>query len=117
LPNAALRFRPPASVAGSASAGDHGGRAGHRGGGGSGGTPGAASAAGASSAHPPEARTVWILRGSTPQEVAIHTGLSDGTVTEAVDGLADGDAVVVDVEGGEGGSSPASSVARAPRMF
>jgi hypothetical protein len=63
---------------------------------------------------------VWVLRGATPEQVPVHVGLSDGTVTEVVDGLAEGDAVVVDVEGGDS-SGPSSSSRPGgggmPRMF
>jgi hypothetical protein len=51
---------------------------------------------------------VWVLHGTTPQQVAIHAGLSDGTVTEVVDGLAEGDQVVVDVDTGDS-STPATT--------
>jgi HlyD family secretion protein len=109
--NAALRFRGPPSAAGSAGASPSGSGRGHHG------PPGAASAAPADP-DAPESKTVWVLRGSTPTQVTIHTGLSDGTVTEVVDGLAEGDAVIVDLDNGDG-SSPASSSKGSPslRMF
>jgi HlyD family secretion protein len=101
--NAALRFRPPPSLAGSAATGDESRRRPH----------GAASAA---AADAPETRTIWVLRGGVPQPVPIHAGLTDGTVTEVVDGdLHEGDQVVTDsisadappVSSGAGGGSPA----------
>ncbi len=132
--NAALRFRPPPSLAGSASAdssaGHHHGRpagsaAEARWTPGPGGTearrgnPGAERGGdkGEKSATTdgPPSRTVWVLRGAVPQEVTIHTGLSDGTVTEVIDGdLHEGDAVVVDASGGEASSSapPATNTRR-----
>ena len=100
--NAALRFRPPPALAGSASAGGAGsGEGRHRL------HPrGAASAAAGddapegkdAKAPKDEAKTVWVLRGGgAPQLVPVHTGLTDGTVTEIVDGdLNEGDPVVVD---------------------
>jgi HlyD family secretion protein len=125
--NAALRFRPPPSLAGSGSAGASGG-------GRHGGRPhGSASAARAG--EPPdgaepkdgkpapdakdakEAKTVWVMRGSTPQMITVHTGLTDGTVTEVVDGdLKDGDQVVVDTQNADG-SAPSSAPATTTRRL
>jgi HlyD family secretion protein len=104
--NAALRFRPPPSLAGSAASeeprhrtrGDGSGE-GHAEGQGQGHGDGQGHHASAAS-DAPEARTVWVLRGgaTTPQPVAVHAGLTDGTVTEIVDGdLHPGDEVVVDL--------------------
>lgn len=99
VPNSALRFRPPASLtaAGSASSGvvtTAAGSAaprGKRAGGGDDGT-----------------RTLWVLRGGTPQAVTIKTGLTDGTSTEIVSGdIAPGDAIVTEATGA--GAMPASS--------
>ena len=39
-------------------------------------------------------RTVYILSGSQPKPVQIKTGISDGVVTEVVEGLKEGDRVV-----------------------
>jgi len=39
-------------------------------------------------------RTVYVLSGSEPQPVQIKTGISDGVVTEVVEGLKEGDRVV-----------------------
>jgi HlyD family secretion protein len=42
-------------------------------------------------------RTVWVLRGPTPQPVTIRVGVSDGTNTELVDGdLRPGDGLVTE---------------------
>jgi HlyD family secretion protein len=83
--NGALRFRPPPSLAGSAApAGSHG----HKHGG--------------ASKDEAEARSIWVMRGGTPQQVSVHTGLSDGTVTEIVDGdLKEGEEVVTETSGAE----------------
>ncbi len=117
--NAALRFRGPPSSSG-----------------GSGGSGGSATGAGAASAgrrhgrrdagadpaedagasDGPQERTVWVLRGGTPESVTIHTGLTDGSVTEVVDGLAEGDAAVVDVDGTGDGSGAAPSSSRATTL-
>jgi HlyD family secretion protein len=132
VPNAALRFRPPPALAGSGSAGGaHRRGRGASPGGGEGqaaampSTAAAAPSEGASSegrerrpvegknaegpeGRPPESKTVWVMRGGlVPQEAPIHVGLSDGTVTEVLDGdLHDGDAVVVDSTSADGTSSP-----------
>jgi HlyD family secretion protein len=39
-------------------------------------------------------RTVYALSGSRPKPVQIKTGISDGIVTEVVDGLKEGDRIV-----------------------
>jgi len=39
-------------------------------------------------------RTVYILSGGRPQPVQIKTGISDGVVTEVIEGLKEGDRVV-----------------------
>jgi len=45
-------------------------------------------------------RTVWVLRGDTPKMVRIRTGLSDGTVTEVVEGdLHPGDRIITEALG------------------
>ena len=102
--NAALRFRPPPSVAGSAASVDRRHRPhGERG-------EGAA-------ANAPESKSIWVLVGGAPQAVSIHAGLTDGTVTEIVDGAVnEGDAVLVDTIGPEGAASaPTSTSVR--RLF
>jgi HlyD family secretion protein len=91
VPNAALRFRPPPEVAGSSS-GDA-----RRGPGAAGGPRVGNHADGGVGDTPNDARTVWILRGASAQPESIHLGLSDGSVTEVIDGnLHEGDAVVLD---------------------
>jgi HlyD family secretion protein len=113
--NSALRFRGPPSAAGSSSAGPAGsGRGGHRG------PPGAGSAS-PPDPDAPETKTVWLLRGGAPVQVTIHTGLTDGTVTEVIDGLSEGDAAITDLDTGDGssGSGGSSTSSKAPslRMF
>jgi HlyD family secretion protein len=115
--NAALRFRPPPSIAGSSSSG----RPRHR-------PRGDGSAASRDKDDPPadrpegkpdpkaEAKTVWILRGGTPQSVQVHTGLTDGTITEVLDGLAEGDAVIVDTLNADG-SAPSTTSTTVRRLF
>jgi HlyD family secretion protein len=125
--NAALRFRPPASLAASSAPGSSARHA--RGGSAATGEKAGASAetsasavagagagAGASAGAKGVSRTVWVMRAAIPQEVAIHTGLSDGTVTEVVDGdLHEGDLVVVDTSSPDGAPSGAPPAAR--RLF
>jgi len=114
--NAALRFRPPPSIAGSSSSG----RLHHR-------PRGEGSAASRDRDDPlekpdgkpdakAEAKSVWVLRGGTPQLVSIHTGLTDGTVTEVVDGLAEGDAVIVDTLNADG-TAPSTTSTSVRRLF
>lgn len=50
---------------------------------------------------PPDVRAVWVLRGGKPERVLVRVGLSDGTVTEVIDGdLQEGDDVIVEASGG-----------------
>lgn len=114
--NAALRFRPPPEVA-AAIAGDAGAAPS-----GSWAPSGSASAArrgrpgggatGAEGGH----RTVYVLRGATPEAVHVSTGLTDGTVTEVLKGLAPGDQVVVDVTLGGRPAGTGSAGGAPPRM-
>jgi HlyD family secretion protein len=114
VPNTALRFRPPGTAApGGSSAHGGSGGSGHRGARGAG---SAASASGDPAA--PESKTIWVLRGGSPQSVEVHVGLTDGTVTEVVDGLSEGDQVIVDMDGGpDGSSAPSGTRTSMPRMF
>src|SRR4026207_2491814 len=79
IKNAALRYRPtesgPAEM-GSRSPSSRGGRG------------------GAGSERTTSERTVYVLSGSRPSPVQIKTGISDGVVTEVVEGLKEGDRVV-----------------------
>lgn len=46
-------------------------------------------------------RTVWVLRGETPESVRVKVGISDGTVSEVVEGdLQVDDQLIVDASGG-----------------
>src|SRR6516165_8886668 len=79
IKNAALRYRPagaPAAELGSPPSSSRGGR-------GVGGRERTSSE-----------RTVHVLSGSQPKPVQIKTGISDGVVTEVVEGLKEGDRVV-----------------------
>jgi HlyD family secretion protein len=101
--NAALRFRPPASLAPSAA----GAAAPRRAKGGAAPVPDA-----------PEAKTIWAMRGGAPQAISIHAGLTDGTVTEVVDGdLSEADQVVVDTLGGDSAAPAAGTSTSLKRLF
>src|SRR6476469_5133676 len=80
ISNAALRYRPANAPAPERSAFGQ-----NRGGTGGGGSAG------------PRAtdRTVYVLRGSKAEPVQIKTGISDGTTTEVLEGLADEDRVII----------------------
>ena len=137
VPNAAMRFRPtpeiftalgipvPATVrdaadhpragAGSgAGAGTHaGGGAGARPGGTGGpGAGGGRGRAGGRGDAPTDRRSVWLLRDGKPQTVALRVGLSDGNLTELIEGdLHEGDALIVDAAATDGQSAAAAPAA------
>jgi HlyD family secretion protein len=56
-------------------------------------------------------RTVWILRGDKPEPVSIRIGLTNGTLTEVVDGpLQEGEPLVVEaINNEEPPSAPTKS--------
>src|SRR5213080_5226659 len=87
IKNAALRYRPseggPAEIRSAKAA--------------SGGSPSRAPGGaqrGAGREQRTSDRTVYVLSGSRPQAVQIKTGISDGVVTEVIEGLKEGDRVV-----------------------
>ena len=103
IKNAALRYRPaeatPAEL-GSRSPGPMGAR-------GSGGRERRTSE-----------RTVYVLSGSQPNPVQIKTGISDGVVTEVVEGLKEGDRVVTaEMTSTAAASSPPANPFGGPRRF
>jgi HlyD family secretion protein len=89
VPNAALRFRPPADMIPHADGGAppeprHG-------------------------AHDraPDRRTLWVLRGEQPVAVPVRIGVSDGTVSEIVEGqLGEGEQVITETGAGGAGADP-----------
>jgi HlyD family secretion protein len=110
LSNTALRFRGPPSAGADSSSPSPSGSARQR----------HPHGGGAAAADPdaPQTKTVWVLRGGVPEQVSIHTGLTDGTITEIVDGLNEADAVIVDLDSGDGGSAaPSSTRSTSFRMF
>jgi len=122
VPNAALRFRPtpeifsalgipvPVAVRDAANrkapgqSGGNGPGGSARSGGGAGARAGGASPGGGGHGRPfgrgdapTDRRTVWVLRNGQPQMLSLRIGLSDGNLTELVEGdLREGDVVVVD---------------------
>lgn len=112
VPNAAMRFRPPADVAGATGSASPA-RA----------LPVTSAPLGARPSGPAgqggpgsdAERTVWILRDGRPEPIAIKTGLTDGTVTEVASGpLREGDEIVTDAS--TGGRPSSGSPGRPPRM-
>jgi len=92
IPNAALRFHPSPELL--AQIAPDGGAAAPK--------PEAARDGG-------QARSVWVLRGAIPVEVPVVAGISDGSVSELVEGeVHAGDALVIDAP---------TSFTRPPRMF
>jgi HlyD family secretion protein len=58
----------------------------------------------------PGTRAVTVLREGKPQRVAVATGVTDGSFTEVVSGLEEGEAVVTDrSSGASGGANPQRS--------
>jgi HlyD family secretion protein len=103
LPNAALRFRPSADVLALA---------------------GVTSRERAEGAGPEgrvraaSTRTVFVLDHGKPRAVTIRTGVSDGTLTEVLDGgLSEQDRVIVDASGGAAGAQATTPAGMARRVF
>ncbi len=106
VPNAALRFSPPADVAATKEKG--GGRPAGRP------APGTGAEGSGDLREAASRRTLWVLRDGKPAPVRLKVGITDGSVTEIVEGeLSPGDACIVDTDGAKAGG--ASS--RPPRMF
>jgi HlyD family secretion protein len=60
-------------------------------------------------------RAVWVLRLGRPQSVAVRTGVSDGSLTEIVEGqVRDGELVVVDASLAGAADSPSASSSTPP---
>ncbi len=109
VPNAALRFRPPADLMPSPSPGAH------RHGGGAGGG-GGAWAGGRHSDLASDKRSVWVLHGDKPEKIDVKVGISDGTETEILsDNLNVGDPLLTDTIAGDKDSKAPSGMPR--RMF
>jgi HlyD family secretion protein len=123
VPNAALRFRPPASFGAPPGGGGAEGK-GRRGGArdeGKGGGAGDATAAASAGSAAGRSRAVWVLEGGEPRRARIRTGLTDGTYTEVLEGdVKEGDELVTDAPPPRGAGAttgrPAMPGGRFPRL-
>jgi HlyD family secretion protein len=109
VPNAALRFKPPADMtkgkaAGSSSwSGMKGSGGGGAGGGAGGGGRNKGAAAGEDGSNK---RTVWVLRQGEPKPLRVETGVSDGSKTEILSGgVQPDDDVITDYVSPEGSTA------------
>ena len=101
VPNAALRFKPAAELLPPAPA-----------------APGAGAGPRGDAHEAASRRTVWILRDGKPSPLPVKVGITDGTVTEVIEGaLSPGDECIVDssADGAKPGGGARSN--RPPRMF
>jgi HlyD family secretion protein len=115
LKNAALRYRPVEAVAaerGSISSQSGASQGGSR-------PPGATKQGGAGHERRTSERTVYVLAGDRPKPVQIKRGISDGVVTEVVEGLKEGDRVVTAelTSTSVAPSPPANPFGGGPRRF
>ena len=101
IKNAALRYRPPEATPAESRA-PGGAQAGA-------GRPGGPRGSGGRERRPE--RIVYVLRSGSnkPQAAQIKTGISDGIMTEVLEGLKEGDSVVIGTIGGGAAPSPAST--------
>jgi len=107
IKNAALRYRP--AEAGAAEAGSLARPSGSR-------PPGARGGGGRE--RRTSGRTVYVLSGGQPKPVQIKTGISDGVVTEVVEGLKEGDRVVTaEMTSAAAPSAPPANPFGGPRRF
>ena len=103
IKNAALRYRPVEAVAGEMGSPRSTG-------GGSAARPSSGMQRGPGRESRPSERTVYTLSGARPQPVQIKTGISDGVVTEVIEGLKEGDRVVTgELASKSGAASPAAN--------
>jgi HlyD family secretion protein len=79
IKNAALRYRPAEATPGEVTARS---------------APPAGGRGGARREQRTSERTVYVVSGGQPQSVQIKTGISDGVVTEVIEGLKEGDRVI-----------------------
>ncbi len=123
VPNAALRFRPPPELLALVQR-DHGESPGAK-------RRGEAALPVTTNTSPPtnaslqtrerqdpERRIVWILRGDVPDAIPIKIGISDGTVSEVVEGnLQAGDRVIIDASSGAEANRGAPPMGGGPNPF
>ena len=111
VPNAAMRFKPPPEMLPPPAA-PSGAKAAKGPAAGAAPASGAAAGPGAAAKHhgrpqlPPDQRQVWVLRDDQPVPVTIKIGVSDGSVSELVEGdVKEGDEVITDIASGAPGAS------------
>ncbi|MBI4736103.1 MAG: efflux RND transporter periplasmic adaptor subunit, partial [candidate division NC10 bacterium] len=113
VPNAAFRVRLESSTGGSPAGARGGGSAGQRGpqamadarpGGRPGMGSGGGQEPGARGATDGGRQRIWVLQEGKPVERMIRTGLSDGQRTEILEGLREGETVIVGLQSQRGGS-------------
>jgi len=110
LPNSGLRFRPTSEMLASSPREGTPPRTG-------GATPAARDGKAARGSSRPDQRSIWVLRDGKPGSVRVRTGISDGTLTEILEGaLESGDQVVTDAPDASGGA-PSGMAARMRRPF
>ncbi len=116
VPNAAMRFRPPANLVAQVNAGTG---AGPRPRGASSDAPqdtGAPRRGSAAAEANSDRKTVWILRDGKPAPAVFQAGVSDGTMTEVVQGdVSEGDLVITDMSMGASGAQQSGGFPR-PRF-
>ncbi|MBZ5588108.1 MAG: efflux RND transporter periplasmic adaptor subunit [Acidobacteriia bacterium] len=99
VPNAALRFHPPADLLAHPTPAAKNGQRGAGAEAAQGAT--ASGKGGPAGAADPDRRTVWVLRDGKPLPVVIRGGVSDGSLTEVAEGdLSEGDQVITEASGG-----------------
>jgi len=110
LKNAALRYRP--AEAGPPSSQNTASQSGSR-------PPGATRQGAGRREQKTSERTVYLLAGSRLTPMQIKTGISDGVVTEVVEGLKEGDLVVTAEMAAKSqpASTPANPFSAGPRRF
>ncbi|MCX5858554.1 MAG: efflux RND transporter periplasmic adaptor subunit [Proteobacteria bacterium] len=105
VPSAALRFHPPSELIANGKAGN-----------GDKSQPGPGlnkNGKNPTGAEPRDRRTVWVDNGGTPRPVPIKTGITDGSLTEIVEGeLKEGDKLITDAT-----SSTTTKSGGAPNPF
>ena len=105
VPNAAMRFQPPAALLASGTPGARAAQGGPGAGAEAAQGRGTAAMGPAGARSDPSQRTVWVLRAGKPQRVVIRPGVSDGSFSEVAEGdLSEGDLVITDMSGGNSAS-------------
>ncbi len=118
VPNAAFRFRPDgAAAAGGSTSGRGGDQAASRGARPAGGGAPSTAATGAGDRGARQAvdgsrQRVWVLADGKPVERQVRTGLSDGQKTEILEGVSEGDVVIV----GLASTQRSDTGSRSPRL-